>query len=105
MRQKPVVTISLLPLYWEERQFEHCFDRVVAAARMVEGMHVASEDDIIVLFPADRMKKGVPDEITVAPLTDFVRLIFKELKILLPQAHIQTRTNRASHIGFSTTRK
>lgn len=97
---KPVIKVHLLP-NWSEKKLLAVFDELVAAViSQGELLGVVTEDDIIVLFPKDAMKKGLETEILVEVEVPIHRLTEKGadsiaprigmvLKKFLPKAHIQ----------------
>ncbi len=63
---KPVIRVHLLPANWGEGDYEALHTSIVAAATQVMDEHeIETEDDLIVLFPPDLMKKGLGTEIVV----------------------------------------
>jgi len=98
---KPIVKVFLVPGEWKEKQLQDCFDELVAAAKTVPVMRVSSEEDIIVLFPKDLMRKGLGTEVVIEVSLNFypglgdtqkrdvAYAMWRVMQDFLPKAHIQ----------------
>ena len=97
---KPVIKVFLLP-DWNEAQFRACFDRLVRAAQSITGLHINSENDLIILFSQDAMVYGVgavilievalPQELVIDNdvETRTANAMYAVMQGLLPDAYIQ----------------
>lgn len=63
-RKKPVMKVWCLPAMPEEA-LNKLHANLVAAAVSIEGLHLADEKDLIVLFPSDLMRYGLGCEILI----------------------------------------
>lgn len=103
---KPVITVNLLP-EWSEEKYQALLGEIVKGAKLIPGWNIKDEKDIIVHLPADRMKKGLGEEIHIEVATPelsslaleriskaiFEDMVRKSLELAvmthLPYAHIQ----------------
>lgn len=97
---KPVIIVDLLPKEWGEVEFKQLQAEIVRAAGTVFTWGIKSEDDLIVLFPADRMQKGLGE---VVPIMAFVpdmpppleltisAALCAAVKAYLPKAFVQCK--------------
>ncbi len=111
---KPVITVSLLPKEWGEKEYQHCFNLLLAAAQSVSTLQVKDETDFIVLFPKDAMEKGLGTEIVIdvhIPLSSRAyhsdgykvgRAVFEAMEELLPEAYVQCTAGGFSRSEFYT---
>jgi len=61
----PVVKVYLLPAEWDEAKFQQLFTSLVRAAKGIPEWDIKDENDILVVFPSDRMKKGLGTDVLV----------------------------------------
>jgi hypothetical protein len=100
---KPVIKVYLLPSSWQVGDHQDYFDELLRAARSVASLRVASEKDLIVLFPKDAMAYDVSTEVVIevdVPAhfilsedqeNEVVSAIFKVTQDLLPDVYIQCK--------------
>lgn len=62
---KPKITVSLLPPELKEYELQTLDQNIVAVFVSIDAFGVKNEDDMIVLFPPDSMKKGLGSTIVV----------------------------------------
>lgn len=101
---KPVVKVYLLPAEWDEQVLQDCFNKILENLKTVQELNIQTEDDVIVLFPSDRMRKGLGTEIHVEvdlpsylvchPDTEdkTASAVFETVRFFLPEAAIQCKT-------------
>lgn len=105
MTPRPVIKVYLLPSWWTDTQFRLCTDRLVRAAASVKTLGVTDEEDILILFPSDRLPRSSGNDIHVevtVPAANLywpgdgdaysiVRAIGTAMQELLPRARIQCK--------------
>lgn len=64
-KRKPVVTVWCLPDNLCEGELQQIFREVVATFASQPGIDIQSENDLVVLFPPDRMSYGLGSEIVI----------------------------------------
>jgi len=62
---KPIIKVYLLPNEWSEAEYQDCFDALLKGAQSLDPLGVRTENDFIVLFPKDGMRKGLGTEIVI----------------------------------------
>lgn len=107
-KAKPVITVSLLPS-WHEDKLQQFHARLVEAATLVPNWGIKGEDDLITLFPKDLMKKGTGEEIHIhvdlpdgvmageastPALNAVAQCLVRAVKDELPKAYVQCRVFR-----------
>ncbi len=76
MHNIPVIKVWCLPARLSQKKLLELHNELVMAATQVEGLGVRGEEDMVNLFPSDRMTYGLGSEIVVevTGLFDFSKL-------------------------------
>jgi hypothetical protein len=95
-----IVKVWCLPEGLTEEELQDFFWKIVSTAKSVHGAGVSSEKDVLILFPTDRMKWGLGEDI-LAEIGGLPRISRESKKVFgqrvgetikerFPSAHVES---------------